>query len=64
MAWTERTSGEHWRVRYRRSDGSIGSEGGFTTVKAARSRAQEIDVDQRRRTFTTPHWPARRWRNG
>jgi hypothetical protein len=49
MAWTERTSGEHWRVRYRRGDGTVVSEGGFTTLKAARNRAREIEVD----------WPAR-----
>lgn len=54
MAWVERTSGEHWRVRYRRSDGSVGSEGGFTNRKAVEERAREIEVDQRRRTFYDP----------
>ncbi|GHF66456.1 integrase [Amycolatopsis bartoniae] len=68
MSWIEHTSGQHWRVRYRRLDGSVASEGGFTDPTAARHRAKEIDVDQRRYTFydTTrgritvaqwlPHW--------
>lgn len=54
MAWTERTSGEHWRVRYRRSDGSVASEGGFPTLRAAENRAREIEVDQRRNRFYDP----------
>jgi integrase len=51
MSWVEQTSGNHWRVRYRREDGSIASECGFTSQKTAQSRAQEIDVDRRRDTF-------------
>jgi len=54
MAWIERTSGQHWRVRFRRGDGSVGSEGGYTTVKAAQARAVEIEVDQRRHRFSDP----------
>jgi hypothetical protein len=54
MAWTERTSGEHWRVRYRRGDGSVASEGGFTTLKAAQNRAREIEVNQRRHAHYDP----------
>jgi hypothetical protein len=54
MAWTERTSGEHWRVRYRRRDGSVVSEGGFPSLKAARNRAREIEVDQRRHAHHDP----------
>ncbi|MEU5852665.1 tyrosine-type recombinase/integrase [Saccharopolyspora shandongensis] len=51
MSWVEHTSGQHWRVRYRRKDGSVASECGFTSQKAAQNRAREIDVDQRRNTF-------------
>lgn len=54
MAWIERTSGQHWRVRFRRGDGSVGSEGGYTTVQAAQARAVEIEVDQRRHRFSDP----------
>lgn len=45
MSWIERTSGRNWRVRYYREDGSAASECGFTSQKAARNRAREIDVD-------------------
>jgi integrase len=54
MAWTERTSGEHWRVRYRTSNCAIASEGGYISRKAAQARAKEIEVDQRRHTFYDP----------
>lgn len=68
MAWIERTNGEHWRVRYR-SNGSVRSEGGFTSPAAAEDRAREIEVDQRRHTFHDPvlarttldDWLARWW---
>jgi hypothetical protein len=53
MAWIEHTSGQHWRVRYRRADGTVTSEGGFITPTTAHARAQEIDVDQHRGTFYT-----------
>jgi len=54
VAWVEHTSGEHWRVRYRRSNGTIASEGGFTSRTAAQNRAQEIEVDQHRHVFYDP----------
>jgi integrase len=54
MAWVEHTSGQHWRVRYRRADGTITSEGGFTTPTTAHARAQAIEVDQHRGTFYDP----------
>jgi integrase len=54
MAWTERTSSKHWRVRCRRSDGSVMSEGGFPSRKAAQNRAREIEVDQRRHAHHDP----------
>lgn len=54
MAWIERTSGNHWRVRYRRGDGSVASEGGYTTPDAAHDRAEEIDVDGSRHRFPDP----------
>ncbi|OLF04778.1 hypothetical protein BLA60_39275 [Actinophytocola xinjiangensis] len=57
VAWIERTSGEHWRVRYR-SNGSVTSEGGFTSVTAAQHRAREIEVGLRHRAFRDPA-PAR-----
>jgi hypothetical protein len=54
MAWVEHTSGQHWRVRYRRADGTVTSEGGFISPTAAHIRAQEIDVDQHRGTLNRP----------
>ncbi|MCE7009993.1 N-terminal phage integrase SAM-like domain-containing protein [Kibdelosporangium philippinense] len=69
MSWVEHTSGQHWRVRYRRQDGSVASECGFTNQKAAYDRAHEVDVDRRRRTFhdhtrgriTVNEWLPRWW---
>jgi len=54
VAWVERTSGEHWRVRYRRGDGSVTSDGGYTTLRSAENRAREIEVDQRRHSYHDP----------
>jgi integrase len=51
MAWIEHTSGHRWRVRFRREDGSVASECGFTSQTTARNRAHEIDVDRRRDAF-------------
>lgn len=51
MSWVEHTSGNHWRVRYRREDGSTASECGFTNPTNAHDRAQEIDVARRRDDF-------------
>lgn len=51
MPWVEHTSGQNWRVRYRRIDGTVASEGGFTSAKSARARAHEIEADQHRNTF-------------
>lgn len=51
MSWVEHTTGRHWRVRYRREDGTVASECGFTSPGTARNRAHEIEVDQHRRTF-------------
>jgi integrase len=51
MSWIEHTSGRHWRVRYRREDGTVASEGGFTSPNTARNRAREIEVDRHRHTF-------------
>lgn len=51
MSWVEHTSGNHWRARYRREDGSIASECGFISQETAQNRAQEIDADRRRNTF-------------
>lgn len=51
MSWVEHTSGQNWRVRYRRIDGTVASEGGFTSAKCARARAHEIEADQHRNTF-------------
>jgi hypothetical protein len=47
MAWVEHTSGQHWRICYRHADGTITSEGGFTTPTTAHARAQR---DRRRPT--------------
>jgi hypothetical protein len=46
MAWVEHTSGQRWRVRYRRADGTVTSKGGFTTQASAHVRAREIEIDQ------------------
>lgn len=44
MAWTERTSSDHWQARYRRSSESIASEGGFASLMAATNRARVVEV--------------------
>ncbi|TCO59221.1 integrase-like protein [Actinocrispum wychmicini] len=51
MSWVEHTSGQHWRVRYRRPGGFVASEGGFTDQQTAETRAHEIDDDRQRRAF-------------
>jgi hypothetical protein len=68
MSWVEHTSGHHWRVRYRRHDGTIASECGFTSKRTAQNRAQEINVEQRHDTYdhtrarsTLNTWLSRWW---
>jgi integrase len=47
MAWVTHTSGNHWRIRYRHTDGTIASEGSFTSLGAANQRARELTIEQR-----------------
>jgi integrase len=53
MAWAERRGGRY-RVRYRLPDGSLFTEGGFTTRADAERRAADVESDQRRELFVDP----------
>ena len=53
MAWAEERGGRY-RVRYRLPDGSLFTEGGFTTRADAERRAADVESDQRRELFVDP----------
>jgi integrase len=53
MAWAEKRGGRY-RVRYRLPDGSLFTEGGFTSRADAESRAADVESDQRRELFVDP----------
>ncbi|WP_243791770.1 site-specific integrase [Saccharopolyspora gloriosae] len=53
MAWIEQ-HGAGWRVRYQRPDGTIGTDSGYTNPTDARSRADDINYESKRGTFTDP----------
>src|SRR5688572_10168602 len=53
MAWAEERGGRY-RVRYRLPDGSLFTEGGFTTRADAERRATDVESDQRRELFVDP----------
>jgi len=50
MAWVEQSGSNHWRVRFRRDDATIGSIPGFRSEKAAQDHANDLESDQRRGT--------------
>jgi hypothetical protein len=54
MAWVEQSGNNHWRVRFRRDDGTIGSIPGFRNEKAAQDHANDLESDQRRGTWLDP----------
>ncbi|MEU8140257.1 tyrosine-type recombinase/integrase [Streptodolium elevatio] len=63
MAWSEK-HGTTWRVRYLKDDGTLGSENGYPDKDTADDRADEINTEQRRGTFTDPalgQTPVREW---
>jgi Phage integrase, N-terminal SAM-like domain len=53
MAWAEKRGGRY-RVRYRLPDGSLFTEGGFTSRADAEARAADVESDQRRELFVDP----------
>jgi len=54
MAWVEQSGSNHWRVRFRRDDGTIGSVPGFRSEKTAQDHANDLESDQRRGTWLDP----------
>jgi hypothetical protein len=56
MAWIEQTGQHTWRVRYLHGNGHgrYGSISGFTTGKAARDYAHDMESDQRRGQWIDP----------
>ncbi|MEU4802993.1 multidrug DMT transporter permease [Actinosynnema sp. NPDC023587] len=54
MAWVEQSGSNHWRVRFRRDDATIGSIPGFRSEKAAQDHANDLESDQRRGTWLDP----------
>src|SRR5689334_641929 len=53
MAWVEK-HGSGFRVRYRLPDGSVPSETGFVTHRAAADRAADVESEQRTGAFVDP----------
>ena len=54
MAWIEQTSTHTWRVRYRQPNHHLATISGFTTQKAARDYAHDLDTDRCRGTWIDP----------
>jgi hypothetical protein len=56
MAWIEQTGQHTWRVHYPHSGGHshYGTVSGFTTAKAARDHANDLESDQRRGQWIDP----------
>lgn len=54
MAWIEQTGQHNWRVRYPSSESRYGSVSGFTTAKAARDYANDLESDRRRGQWIDP----------
>ena len=51
--WVEKHGGG-FRVRYRLPDGSVPSETGFETYRAAADRAADVESEQRTGAFVAP----------
>lgn len=54
MAWAEQSGQNSWRVRYRRSDQTIGSIPGFDSEKEAEDYANAMETDQQRGVWIDP----------
>ncbi|WP_020499169.1 tyrosine-type recombinase/integrase [Sciscionella marina] len=54
MAWPEPTGNNSWRVRYRRTDDTIGSIPGFSTRKEAEDYIADMGSEQRKGTWIDP----------
>ena len=54
MAWVEQR-GTRWRVRYRNSDGTVGTDSSHATFTAADLRCKQVDIDQAYDTYLNPN---------
>jgi integrase len=54
MPWVERSGTRSWRVRFPKADGTLGSDSGFLTKRAASEHAADMEAQQRRGTFRDP----------
>jgi integrase len=54
MAWIEQTGTCSWRVRYPRPGGGYGSVSGFSSRKAARNYASDLESDRRHGRWLDP----------
>ncbi len=54
MAWVEQR-GARWRVRYRNSDGTVGTDSSHATLTAADLRCKQVDIDQAYDTYLDPN---------
>ncbi|MDI6101204.1 site-specific integrase [Actinoplanes sp. NEAU-A12] len=53
MAWVEKR-GDGYRVRYRRPDGTVGTDSSHPTRKAAQTRANAVDTERQQDTYIDP----------
>ncbi len=53
MAWVEQR-GTRWRVRFRNTDGSVGTDSSHPTRNAAELRCKQVDIDQAYDTYLDP----------
>jgi len=53
MAWVEKR-GTRWRVRFRATDGSVGTDSTHETFDAADLRCKQVDIDQAYDTYLDP----------
>jgi integrase len=53
MAWVEKR-GDQFRVRFRRADGTVGTDSSHPTKTAARTRANTVDTEQQQDVYIDP----------
>src|SRR4051812_38949885 len=53
MAWVEKR-GDGFRVRYRRADGTVGTDSTHPTKTAARTRANAVETEQQQDAYIDP----------
>ena len=53
MAWVEKR-GTRWRVRYRNTDGTVGTDSSHDSRTAADLRCKQVDIDQATDTYLDP----------